>query len=110
MANAANPGQDAGWYEAPHETSTPDPNYDTSNDWSLDFDLDQWINPDYFTTNGANLRKDHGQVLSPPLYAGFFDQKAGGSDTPILKMDQPPGHPAAPENELKDLVRTLQVE
>lgn len=110
MANAANPGQEAGWYEAPPEISTQDPGQNISNDWSLDFDLDDWIDQNYFTDNNADLGKDYSQVLSPPLYAGFLDQQGGGSDKPILKTEQTPGHPTAPESDLKDSVRTLRVE
>ena len=94
-------------------------NFDTGTNQDLtSLDLDQWLDPNYFTAVDMNANKEHGEgsaeghMLSPPLYASF-------TNTEWFKVTEPEPQPQPAENfqqpnwtddELRVVVQKLQLE
>ncbi|KAL6714248.1 hypothetical protein ACLMJK_007671 [Lecanora helva] len=45
-------------------------------------DFDKWLNQDYIAGVNADTIREEGQILSPPLYAGFSNPDASTNDIP----------------------------
>ncbi|KAL2049562.1 hypothetical protein ABVK25_010141 [Lepraria finkii] len=93
--------------------STPE----TKQDFT-DLELNQWLNPDYFTEPDTNANMEHAgdqaqaqaQILSPPLYAAFTDRDGLQNHESAQRSEDQAVQPNWSEAELRSAVRTLQLE
>ena len=87
-----------------------DCDFDSNHVQNDSLDLDQWLDPNYFTGGSADLDREEAPSLAPPLYTAFSESERQVLHHLPKHQDEGQKLPETSIPELSSLVQQLRVE